>query len=81
MDRLVCCFGFRRQGHRCIAKLRAVVFLMHFTISLPAHVLQVTHDVSHLTCADFLRSPGVQTPIIVRFSVVVRLKVKVSRAL
>jgi hypothetical protein len=29
--------------------------------------LQVTHDISHLTCADFLRSPGVQTPVIVRF--------------
>ncbi len=33
--------------------------------------LQVTHDVSHLTCADFLRAPGVQTPVIVRFSTVV----------
>lgn len=32
---------------------------------------QVTHDISHLTCADFLRAPGVQTPIIVRFSTVV----------
>lgn len=33
---------------------------------------QVTHDISHLTCADFLRAPGVQTPVIVRFSTVVR---------
>lgn len=32
---------------------------------------EVTHDVSHLTCADFLRAPGVQTPIIVRFSTVI----------
>jgi catalase len=32
---------------------------------------EVTHDVSHLTCADFLRSPGVQTPVIVRFSTVI----------
>lgn len=32
---------------------------------------EVTHDVSHLTCADFLRSPGVQTPLIVRFSTVI----------
>lgn len=32
---------------------------------------EVTHDVSHLTCADFLRAPGVQTPLIVRFSTVV----------
>ncbi len=32
---------------------------------------QVTHDVSHLTCADFLRAPGVQTPVIVRFSTVI----------
>ena len=34
-------------------------------------VAQVTHDVSHLTCADFLRAPGVQTPVIVRFSTVI----------
>ncbi len=32
---------------------------------------QVTHDVSGLTCADFLRAPGVQTPVLVRFSTVV----------
>ncbi|KAI4977347.1 hypothetical protein ZWY2020_057259 [Hordeum vulgare] len=32
---------------------------------------EVTHDVSQLTCADFLRAPGVQTPVIVRFSTVV----------
>ena len=32
---------------------------------------QVTHDLSHLTCADFLRAPGVQTPVIVRFSTVI----------
>mmetsp|Transcript_15125 Transcript_15125/g.37688 ORF Transcript_15125/g.37688 Transcript_15125/m.37688 type:complete len:493 (-) Transcript_15125:784-2262(-) len=31
---------------------------------------EVTHDVSHLTCADFLRAPGVQTPVITRFSTV-----------
>lgn len=31
---------------------------------------EVTHDVSHLTCADFLRAPGVQTPVLVRFSTV-----------
>jgi catalase len=29
---------------------------------------EVTHDISHLTCADFLRAPGVQTPVIIRFS-------------
>ncbi len=34
-------------------------------------LVQVTHDVSHLTCADFLRAPGVQTPVIVRFSTVI----------
>nr|MCH1922012.1 catalase [Shewanella ferrihydritica] len=28
---------------------------------------EVTHDITHLTCADFLRAPGVQTPVIVRF--------------
>ena len=32
---------------------------------------EVTHDVSHLTCADFLRAPGEQTPVIVRFSTVI----------
>nr|QXE96797.1 catalase [Caragana microphylla] len=32
---------------------------------------EVTHEVSHLTCADFLRAPGVQTPVIVRFSTVI----------
>ncbi|KAJ0087050.1 hypothetical protein Patl1_09392 [Pistacia atlantica] len=32
---------------------------------------EVTHDISNLTCADFLRSPGVQTPVIVRFSTVI----------
>lgn len=34
-------------------------------------VLQVTHDISHLTCADVFRAPGVQTPVIVRFSTVI----------
>ena len=34
-------------------------------------MVQVTHDISHLTCADFLRAPGVQTPIAVRFSTVI----------
>eukprot|EP01025_Chloroclados_australasicus_P005944 TRINITY_DN1194_c0_g1_i4.p1 TRINITY_DN1194_c0_g1~~TRINITY_DN1194_c0_g1_i4.p1 ORF type:complete len:559 (-),score=38.84 TRINITY_DN1194_c0_g1_i4:382-1917(-) len=32
---------------------------------------EVTHDISSLTCADFLRAPGVQTPVIVRFSTVI----------
>ena len=32
---------------------------------------EVTHDISHLTCADVLRAPGVQTPVIVRFSTVI----------
>jgi len=32
---------------------------------------EVTHDISHLTCADFLRAPGTQTPVIVRFSTVI----------
>ncbi|KAK9867389.1 hypothetical protein WJX84_006506 [Apatococcus fuscideae] len=32
---------------------------------------EVTHDVSGLSCADFLRAPGVQTPVIVRFSTVI----------
>ncbi|TQE12723.1 hypothetical protein C1H46_001596 [Malus baccata] len=32
---------------------------------------EVTHDISHFSCADFLRAPGVQTPVIVRFSTVI----------
>nr|ADU56189.1 catalase 1 [Jatropha curcas] len=32
---------------------------------------EVTHEISNLTCADFLRAPGVQTPVIVRFSTVI----------
>uniref|UniRef100_A0A0A0L0R0 Catalase n=1 Tax=Cucumis sativus TaxID=3659 RepID=A0A0A0L0R0_CUCSA len=32
---------------------------------------EVTHDITHLTCADFLRAPGTQTPVIVRFSTVI----------
>lgn len=47
--------------------MHTIVFVL-----LPGCYAQVTHDVSHLTCADFLRAPGVQTPVIVRFSTVVR---------
>ncbi|KAG0460569.1 hypothetical protein HPP92_020866 [Vanilla planifolia] len=32
---------------------------------------ECTHDVTNLTCADFLRAPGVRTPVIVRFSTVI----------
>mmetsp|Transcript_19331 Transcript_19331/g.31659 ORF Transcript_19331/g.31659 Transcript_19331/m.31659 type:complete len:491 (+) Transcript_19331:91-1563(+) len=32
---------------------------------------EVTHDVTDLTCADFLRGVGVKTPLIVRFSTVI----------
>ncbi|PWZ27056.1 Catalase isozyme 3 [Zea mays] len=32
---------------------------------------ECTHDVTSLTCADFLRAPGVRTPVIVRFSTVI----------
>ncbi|EOA39401.1 hypothetical protein CARUB_v10012491mg [Capsella rubella] len=32
---------------------------------------EVTHDITQLTSADFLRGPGVQTPVIVRFSTVI----------
>ncbi|KAJ1277525.1 hypothetical protein BS78_04G011100 [Paspalum vaginatum] len=32
---------------------------------------ECTHDVSDLTCADFLRSPGARVPVIVRFSTVI----------
>ena len=33
--------------------------------------LQVTHDITNLSCADVFRAPGVQTPVIVRFSTVI----------
>lgn len=33
-------------------------------------VFEVTHDITHLTCADFLRVTSMQTPVIVRFSTV-----------
>lgn len=32
---------------------------------------EVTHDITHLTCADVFRAPGAQTPVIVRFSTVI----------
>lgn len=35
------------------------------------YAVQVTHDISHLTCADVFRAPGVQTPVITRFSTVI----------
>lgn len=34
-------------------------------------VFKVTHDISHLTCANLLRAPGVETSVIVRFSTVI----------
>ena len=34
-------------------------------------VAQVTHDISHLSAADVFRAPGVQTPLITRFSTVI----------
>ena len=37
----------------------------------PHSLVQVTHDISHLSCADVFRAPGVQTPVIVRFSTVI----------
>lgn len=32
---------------------------------------EVTHDISHISCADVFRAAGVQTPVIVRFSTVI----------
>ena len=40
-------------------------------VSHRLNTLQVTHDISHLSCADVFRAPGVQTPVIVRFSTVI----------
>ncbi len=31
----------------------------------------MTHDISNLSCADVFRAPGVQTPVIARFSTVI----------
>lgn len=41
------------------------------SFSMPCNFLQVTHDISHLSCADVFRAAGVQTPVIVRFSTVI----------
>ena len=43
---------------------------LHLSLTIPS-ALQVTHDISHLTCADVFRAPGVQTPVITRFSTVI----------
>ena len=62
-----------RREQPCIA-LPCMLSLCHASLPLtllPFFAHQVTHDVSALTCADFLRAPGVQTPVIVRFSTVV----------
>jgi len=45
--------------------------VVHARGTIAKGFFEVTHDVSALTCADFLRAPGVQTPVIVRFSTVV----------
>lgn len=44
---------------------------MHARGAAAKGFFEVTHDISHLTCADFLRAPGVQTPLIIRFSTVI----------
>lgn len=35
-------------------------------VLVPKVLLRVTHDIAHLTCVDFLRAPGLHTPVIVR---------------
>lgn len=47
-----------------VVKVRVKVLNQNF-------LSQVTHDISHLSCADVFRAPGVQTPVIVRFSTVI----------
>lgn len=52
--------------------LRFRLCQFHFPIATLASVpAQVTHDISNLTAADLFRAPGVQTPVIVRFSTVI----------
>ncbi|KAF3789096.1 Catalase isozyme 1 [Nymphaea thermarum] len=45
--------------------------VVHATGASAKGFFEVTLDVSHPTCADFLRAPGVQTPVIVRFLTVI----------
>ncbi len=47
------------------------LLILRCSLSPRVILWQVTHDITHLTCADFLRAPGVQTPLIVRFSTVI----------
>lgn len=46
-------------------------YLLLFFYLMQLCIVQVTHDISHLTCADVFRAPGVQTPVITRFSTVI----------
>ncbi|KAK9081610.1 hypothetical protein Sjap_026644 [Stephania japonica] len=45
--------------------------VVHARVASAKGFFEVTHDISQLSCADFLRAPGVQTPLIVRFSIVI----------
>ncbi|KAK9109430.1 hypothetical protein Sjap_017490 [Stephania japonica] len=45
--------------------------VVHARVASAKGFFEVTHDISRLSCADFLRAPGVQTPLIVRFSTVI----------
>ncbi|KAK9109438.1 hypothetical protein Sjap_017498 [Stephania japonica] len=45
--------------------------VVHARVASAKGFFEVTHDISQLSCADFLRAPGVQTPLIVRFSTVI----------
>ena len=70
------CAGAAPRLHSCVAVVSSVEgSVQHKDADLRSSICtscwQVTHDVSHLTCADFLRAPGVQTPVIVRFSTVI----------
>ncbi|KAK6805281.1 hypothetical protein RDI58_003066 [Solanum bulbocastanum] len=50
---------------------RITEHVVHARGSSGKGIFEVTHDIAHLTCADFLRAPGVQTPVIVKFSTVI----------
>ncbi|KAK9081604.1 hypothetical protein Sjap_026638 [Stephania japonica] len=62
---------------RSIGSCKNTSWRLHKIIAHPTRgasakgFFEVTHDISQLSCADFLRAPGVQTPLIVRFSTVI----------
>ena len=72
-------FCLLERAQKCPMSISRDIFSRH---SLPPSLsrrsfpyliypVQVTHDISHLSAADVFRAPGVQTPLITRFSTVI----------